>query len=62
MYRRDYAIRSSAPRVNSPAAVAYTWCPRLVDLGAGDVRNGLRARIVAEIGPLIDSLRFPLKP
>ena len=32
------------------AAVAYTWCQRLVDLGAGDVLNGFPASIVAEMG------------
>ena len=32
------------------AAVAYTWCQRLVDLGAGDVLNGFPASIVAEVG------------
>ena len=32
------------------AAVAYTWCCRLVDLGAGDVLNGFPASIVAEMG------------
>ena len=32
------------------AAVAYTWCQRLVDLGAGDVLNGFPASIVAGMG------------
>jgi len=32
------------------SAVAYTWCCRVVDLGAGDVLNGFSASIVAEIG------------
>jgi len=32
-----------------PAVVAYTWCQRLVDLGAADVLNGFPASIVAEM-------------